>query len=176
MNGPDIKRGIRPSDEDRNQILDQISRGYGDGRISKAEHDSRVAAVQAAASQEELARLISDLPPADPTGKDLRRARTRLAKQARMRWIEKNTTAGSLTWRRWQLGLTGSLITLFFGVIFLIPVPIVTGNATKGIIPILLRDCIIGLSIPLGILLIALSICMIRWLFDTQKVMRPRGR
>ncbi len=176
MNSPDIRRGIRPSDQDRAKILDQITKGYGDGRISRDEHDARVSAVQVAASIEELSRLAGDLPAADPSGKDIRRTRSKLIKQARMSWIQKSKTSGALTWRRWQWGLVGCLFTGFLGVVFAIPVPIVVGKATNGLISPVLRDLIVGVSIPFGLLLVVIAICMANWLFDAQKNMRGRGK
>ncbi|NBM21220.1 DUF1707 domain-containing protein [Streptomyces sp. GC420] len=53
---------MRASDADRERAVDVLRAAYGEGRLSKSEHDHRVGAVYRAATYGELVRLVGDLP------------------------------------------------------------------------------------------------------------------
>ena len=54
-------------DADRERATDVLKAGFAEGRLTKAEHDERVAQVHAARTYGELAKLVADLP-AGPLG------------------------------------------------------------------------------------------------------------
>ncbi len=54
--------GLRVSDADRAAVADQLSRHYGDGRLSKAEFDERLDQAMNARTQSDLDGLLTDLP------------------------------------------------------------------------------------------------------------------
>ncbi|MEV0333228.1 DUF1707 domain-containing protein [Nocardia sp. NPDC050717] len=59
----DITPGTRASDAERNAIVAQLGTHLADGRLDLAEYDQRVAKVYATATRDELAVVLSDLPP-----------------------------------------------------------------------------------------------------------------
>ena len=58
--------GLRVSDADRAAVTDQLSRHYGDGRLSQAEFDERLDQAMRAKTQADLSGLLADLPGAEP--------------------------------------------------------------------------------------------------------------
>ncbi|MEU4415237.1 DUF1707 domain-containing protein [Nocardia salmonicida] len=59
----DITPGTRASDAERNAIVAQLGTHLADGRLDLGEYDLRVAKVYATATRDELAVVLSDLPP-----------------------------------------------------------------------------------------------------------------
>jgi hypothetical protein len=57
--------GLRVSDADRAAVTDQLSRHYGDGRLSQAEFDERLDQAMRAKTQADLSGLLADLPGAE---------------------------------------------------------------------------------------------------------------
>jgi hypothetical protein len=57
---------MRVSDEDREQVADRLARAHGEGRLTLAEYDERVRAAHGAVVRDDLAPLLTDLPPAVP--------------------------------------------------------------------------------------------------------------
>jgi DUF1707 SHOCT-like domain len=58
------KQPIRVSDDERNQIVDQLNQAVGDGRLTLAEFEERVDGVLAARTQDDLVPFVADLPAA----------------------------------------------------------------------------------------------------------------
>jgi hypothetical protein len=59
--------GMLAADADRERAIDILRAGFAEGRLTKAEHDSRAARVYAARTYGELGALVADLP-AGPAG------------------------------------------------------------------------------------------------------------
>lgn len=53
---------LRASDADREAVVEQLTRAFGEGRISMAEFDVRVEAAYAAKTHADLDVLTADLP------------------------------------------------------------------------------------------------------------------
>ena len=62
MNAPDLTRGVRASDGERERIAQLLQSAAAEGRLSPEEAGERLAAASTAAYREELERLIADLP------------------------------------------------------------------------------------------------------------------
>lgn len=58
---------MRISDVERTEVINQLCRHFGDGRLDQAELDERTAKAMAAKTRRELAPLLADLPPLDQT-------------------------------------------------------------------------------------------------------------
>src|ERR1041384_2672487 len=74
MSAPDLTRGVRASDAERERIAQLLQRAAAEGRLSPDEAGERLAAATAAVYREDLERLIGDLPvtperPAAPVGR-----------------------------------------------------------------------------------------------------------
>jgi len=57
---------MRAGTADRERAIDVLKAGFAEGRLTKTEHDERVARVHAARTYGELAPLIADLPAGAP--------------------------------------------------------------------------------------------------------------
>ena len=57
-----INPGMRVSDAERAAVADQLSRHYGDGRLSQAEFDERLDQAMRAKTHADLGGLLDDLP------------------------------------------------------------------------------------------------------------------
>jgi len=62
MSAPDLARGVRASDAERERIAQLLQTAAAEGRLSPEEAGERLAAASAATYREELQRLIADLP------------------------------------------------------------------------------------------------------------------
>jgi hypothetical protein len=60
-----INPGMRVSDAERAAVADQLSRHYGDGRLSQAEFDERLDQAMRAKTHADLGGLLDDLPGAE---------------------------------------------------------------------------------------------------------------
>lgn len=74
MTAPDLTRGVRASDAERERIAQLLQGAAAEGRLSPDEAGERLAAASAAVYREDLERLIADLPlaperPAAPSGR-----------------------------------------------------------------------------------------------------------
>jgi hypothetical protein len=54
---------LRVSDAERNEVADQLSKHYADGRLDQAEFNERLDQAMAAKTQFDLGGLFDDLPP-----------------------------------------------------------------------------------------------------------------
>jgi Domain of unknown function (DUF1707) len=54
--------GLRASDDERNQVVDRLSRHYAEGRLDEAEFKARLDACMSAKTRGELTGLFHDLP------------------------------------------------------------------------------------------------------------------
>lgn len=74
--------GLRVSDADRAAVTDQLSRHFGDGRLSQAEFDERLDQAMRAKTQADLNGLLADLPgapaPQPPAPRRIAQPRHRL--------------------------------------------------------------------------------------------------
>jgi len=57
-----LSTGIRTSDRERQQVVEQLHRALGEGRLDLEETDARVGAAYAARYRTELSPLLADLP------------------------------------------------------------------------------------------------------------------
>ncbi len=64
MSAPDLTRGVRASDAERDRIAQMLQAAAAEGRLSPEEAGERLATASAASYREELHRLIADLPAA----------------------------------------------------------------------------------------------------------------
>ncbi len=64
MNAPDLARGVRASDAERERIAQLLQAAAAEGRLSPEEAGERLAAASTATFREELNQLIADLPAA----------------------------------------------------------------------------------------------------------------
>lgn len=62
MSAPDLARGVRASDVERERVAQVLQAAAAEGRLSPEEAGERLAAASTAAYREELHRLIADLP------------------------------------------------------------------------------------------------------------------
>jgi len=62
MSAPDLSRGVRASDAERERIAEVLERAAAEGRLSPEEAGERLAAASAATYWEELNQLVADLP------------------------------------------------------------------------------------------------------------------
>jgi len=62
MSAPDLTRGVRASDAERERIAQMLQAAAAEGRLSPEEAGERLATASAATYREELHRLIADLP------------------------------------------------------------------------------------------------------------------
>lgn len=62
MNAPDVTRGVRASDAERERIAQLLQNAAAEGRLSPDEAGERLAAASTAVNREDLERLIADLP------------------------------------------------------------------------------------------------------------------
>ncbi|MGH9068105.1 MAG: DUF1707 SHOCT-like domain-containing protein, partial [Acidimicrobiales bacterium] len=58
---------MRVSDAERNQVAEELSRHFGDGRLDQAELDERMARTMGAKTRADLSGLLDDLPPVPPS-------------------------------------------------------------------------------------------------------------
>jgi hypothetical protein len=65
------------SDADREQLFEMLSRHAAAGRIGLDELERRIAAIDAAQTQEQAAAVMADLPPAAPEAEAIKRERPR---------------------------------------------------------------------------------------------------
>lgn len=65
----DIAPGTRASDAERAAVVAQLGTHLADGRLDLGEYDARVARVYGTTAREDLALVLSDLPPAPVPGK-----------------------------------------------------------------------------------------------------------
>jgi hypothetical protein len=68
MSAPDLARGVRASDAERERIAELLERAAAEGRLSPEEAGERLAAASAATYWEELNQLVRDLPIARDRG------------------------------------------------------------------------------------------------------------
>jgi hypothetical protein len=54
--------GLRVSDAERNEVADELSRHYGDGRLDEAEFNQRLDQAMQAKTRSDLSGLLDDLP------------------------------------------------------------------------------------------------------------------
>jgi len=59
---------LRVSDAERQQVADELSRHFGDGRLDQAEFDQRLDQAMHATTYRDLDGLLADLPPAQASG------------------------------------------------------------------------------------------------------------
>lgn len=59
---------MRVSDAERQEIADQLSQHFSDGRLDNAEFDERMGCAMSAKTRADLAGLLADLPHQAPTG------------------------------------------------------------------------------------------------------------
>ncbi len=64
MSAPDLTRGMRASDAERERVAQLLQAAAAEGRLSPEEAGERLATASAATYREELHRLIADLPAA----------------------------------------------------------------------------------------------------------------
>jgi len=62
MSAPDLARGVRASDAERERVAQLLQAAAAEGRLSPEEAGERLAAASTAVYREELHRWISDLP------------------------------------------------------------------------------------------------------------------
>ena len=62
MNAPDLTRGVRASDAERERVAQLLQAAASEGRLSPEEAGDRLATASAATYREELLQLIADLP------------------------------------------------------------------------------------------------------------------
>ena len=62
MSAPDLGRGIRASDVERERVAQLLQAAAAEGRLSPEEAGERLATASATTYREELQRLIADLP------------------------------------------------------------------------------------------------------------------
>lgn len=62
MSAPDLTRGVRASDAERERIAQLLQNAAAEGRLSPEEAGERLAAASTATYREDLNRLIADLP------------------------------------------------------------------------------------------------------------------
>jgi len=101
MSAPDLARGVRASDAERERIAQVLQIAAAEGRLSPEEAGERLAAASAATYREELNQLIADLPSAgdlDPTERAVPRPR-----------------AAWLLWSAARFAVFAMLVTAFWG-------------------------------------------------------------
>ncbi|GGN71324.1 DUF1707 SHOCT-like domain-containing protein [Nocardia rhizosphaerihabitans] len=124
----DITPGTRASDAERNAIVAQLGTHLADGRLDLAEYDQRVAKVYATTTRDELAVVLSDLPPLtkQATAPAERKPGKRIPVWQRIEagswlgvsvivlviWGLISLTAGELTyfWPMWVIGPWGAVL------------------------------------------------------------------
>jgi hypothetical protein len=167
MSEPHIVSGLRPSDKDRNDVLAILAAAYGDGRIGKAEHETRVIAAQMTAAQQDLDRLVTDLPPAEVSRSAIRKAHRLSWRQGRLAAAKK---ASGISWAWWQASVAGSLALGATGVFLILPMSIFFSKTLpQAVMPLAIGGDIIG-----GLLLIVIAITSVVWLYDIQEVKTGR--
>ena len=62
MSAPDLTRGVRASDAEREQVAQLLQGAAAEGRLSPEEAGDRLATASAASYREELHALVADLP------------------------------------------------------------------------------------------------------------------
>jgi hypothetical protein len=62
MNAPDLTRGVRASDDERERVAKLLQRAAAEGRLSPEEAGERLAAASAATHRDQLYQLVADLP------------------------------------------------------------------------------------------------------------------
>jgi hypothetical protein len=62
MSAPDLARGVRASDAERERIAELLQSAAAEGRLSPEEAGERLAAASATTYREELNQLVADLP------------------------------------------------------------------------------------------------------------------
>lgn len=62
MNPPDVTRGVRASDAERERIAQLLQAAAAEGRLSPEEAGDRLATASGATYREELHQLVADLP------------------------------------------------------------------------------------------------------------------
>jgi hypothetical protein len=78
MSAPDLTRGVRASDDERERTAQLLQSAAAEGRLSPEEAGERLAAASAATYREQLNQLIADLPKhhdPDPSERPVRRPR-----------------------------------------------------------------------------------------------------
>lgn len=63
VEGGPMQREVRVSDADRERVLRRLNHALGEGRLTVAEVDERIAAAFAARTRGELDGVLHDLPP-----------------------------------------------------------------------------------------------------------------
>ena len=166
MSTPDIADGIRPSDRDREKILTLLSAAYGDGRLTKDEHEVRVNWVHGAGTTLELQRVVTDLPPAPVSRAEVRKASLTAWRQRQLNHAQRS--ADRVSWVRWQWGVVG-MLSLGAAGLFAMTGGTVLFSQAKLVMPHLARDAGMAASLVLGFLLIVIAICSGCWLYDISE-------
>ena len=100
MTAPDLTRGVRASDAERERVAQLLQSAAAEGRLSPEEAGDRLATASAATHREELFQLIADLPAdRDMAGEPMRRPRF----------------AGWWVWSVARLAVVALLVTTFWG-------------------------------------------------------------
>jgi len=100
MSAPDLTRGMRASDAERERIAQVLQGAAAEGRLSPDEAGERLAAASTAVYREDLERLIADLPVARERAEESGRA------PLPVWWV----------WRFARLAFVATLVLGFWGV------------------------------------------------------------
>lgn len=68
MSGPDLTRGVRASDAERERIAQLLQSAAAEGRLSPEEAGERLATASTAIFRQDLEQLVADLPVASEPG------------------------------------------------------------------------------------------------------------
>ncbi len=101
MSAPDLTRGVRASDAERERIAQLLQAAAAEGRLSPEEAGERLATASAATYREELQRLVADL----PATRDLDEREPMRRPQVAAWWL----------WRVARLAVVVLLLTTFWG-------------------------------------------------------------
>ena len=101
MSAPELARGVRASDAERERIAELLQSAVAEGRLSPEEAGQRLAAASATTYREELNQLIADLPVARDRDPGERAVRPPLAAW----WL----------WSAARLAFVAALVLAFWG-------------------------------------------------------------
>lgn len=104
MSALDAGRGVRASDAERERAAQVLQRAAADGRLSPEEAGERLAAASTARFQEELTRLVTDLPGGSRT---------------LMPEVAAGGRVGAAVWVVWGLARVAVMMALFAGLWFM---------------------------------------------------------
>jgi Domain of unknown function (DUF1707) len=85
--------GLRASDRDRDVVLEVLTEGYADGRLTREEYDERATATSSAKTLGDLPAMIRDLVPDRPVARVTRSDAEDLHRQAVERWAAQRRQA-----------------------------------------------------------------------------------